>query len=147
MNSSRGRSSTEDMASIPFATRLRTTFSSCTPPARQAGPAPASAWCAGGGCAALSGGRGRRRFGSAIPTRRGRDDAEARGGPHELGHRPRLHLVHHVAALLLDGDLARPQLGGDLLVEQTGDDAGHHVALSRGERGVPVTELDQLASL
>jgi len=41
-------------------------------------------------------------------------------------------------ALLLDGGLAGPELGRDLLVEQTGDDAGHHLSLARGQGAVAV---------
>src|SRR5262249_49352746 len=38
---------------------------------------------------------------------------EPRDDTDQLGHRPDLHLTHHVPALLLDGGLAGAQVGGD----------------------------------
>jgi len=66
-------------------------------------------------------------------TRSARDGLHAqarRSGPARPPIRP--HLRHHVAALLLDGGLAGPELGRDLLVEQAGDDA----AITSRSRGV-----------
>ena len=45
-------------------------------------------------------------------------DLEHRGDAHQLGQRPGFHLLHDLAAMDLDRDLADPQLGGRLLVEQ-----------------------------
>ncbi len=43
------------------------------------------------------------------------------GTPGGGNFEPRPHLLHHVRTLFHDGDLAGPQLGGDLLVRQTSD--------------------------
>src|SRR6185369_16566979 len=51
------------------------------------------------------------------------------------------------SALLLDGGFARPEVGGDLLVEQTGDNPGHHVPLARRQRGVASAERRELLPL
>src|SRR6267142_1704060 len=50
--------------------------------------------------------------------------------PHQLGERGRAHLLHDVAAMNLDRDLADAQLGGNLLVEQASDDQGQHLTLA-----------------
>src|SRR5262249_6636064 len=60
--------------------------------------------------------------------------------PDQLGERARLHLPHDSAAMDLDGDLPRSELGGDLLVEHPRDDEGHDLALTRRQRGVTVLE-------
>src|SRR5262249_7634246 len=74
-------------------------------------------------------------------------DAESRREVHQFGHGPRLHLRHHVPALLLDGRFGSAQLAGDLLVEETGDDPCQHIALSWGERSVPAPKLRALLTL
>src|SRR4029453_13554210 len=74
-------------------------------------------------------------------------DSEPRREADELGHRAGLHLRHQVAALLLEGGLAGSQLAGDLLVEETGDDPGQHVALARSQGRVAPAELGALLTL
>src|SRR5262249_6161495 len=75
-----------------------------------------------------------------LPAARPRD-AEPRSEMHQLGHGASLHLRHHVSALFFDGRFAGAELAGDLLVEQTGDDACQHIALSWGKRSVPAAKL------
>jgi hypothetical protein len=53
-------------------------------------------------------------------------DAELLRQPHEVGQRAGPHLAHHLAAMDLDRDLADPELGGDLLVEEPPHDPLHH---------------------
>src|SRR5438309_7531029 len=77
-------------------------------------------------------------------TTPGRGDAEARGEADQLGDRSRLHLLHEMPALLLDGDFARPELARDLLVEETSDDPSQHVPLARGQQGVPASKRGEL---
>ena len=43
----------------------------------------------------------------------------------------RAHLLHDMAAMNLDRDLAEADLAGDLLVHQPGRDQRHHLALAR----------------
>ena len=49
-----------------------------------------------------------------------------------------------MSTLFLDGDLARSQLAGDLLVEQTRDNSGQHVTLARRQGGVSAAKLGEL---
>ena len=44
-----------------------------------------------------------------------------------------MHLSHHLAAVNLYSDLADAKVSGDLLVEATRYDHGHHLALTWGE--------------
>src|SRR5439155_25604381 len=46
----------------------------------------------------------------------------------------RLHLLHHLGAMRLDGALGDLELGRDLLVEQPRHDAGEHLAFAHGQR-------------
>src|SRR3954465_12020541 len=62
----------------------------------------------------------------------------------QVGEGVRLHLSHHLASVCLDGDLTDPELAGDLLVQQSGDDQGHDLALAVAELGVAVAESLQL---
>src|SRR5437588_585513 len=59
----------------------------------------------------------------------------------------RLHLRHHMRALLFDGGLAGAQLAGDLLVEKTGDDPCQHVSLTGSEGRVATTQVGAFAAL
>src|SRR5438876_2248368 len=77
----------------------------------------------------------------------GGTDPEPAGAPDQVRHRPRLHLQHDLAALLLDGGLGRPQLGGNLLVQEPGDDTGHHVPLACRQGVVASAELCELLAL
>jgi hypothetical protein len=63
--------------------------------------------------------------------------------PDQLRQRLGLHLVHDLMAMELDRDLARAELGGDLLVEQSRHDQSHHFALARCELFIPLTQLCQ----
>ena len=48
----------------------------------------------------------------------------------QIGQRGRLHLAYDVAAMDFDGDLADAHVGGNLLVEATGHDMRHDLALA-----------------
>src|SRR5689334_6455245 len=54
--------------------------------------------------------------------------------PHQLRQRLRLHFLHDLSAMHFDRDLAGAEVGGDLLVEHAGNDAFHHLALTRRQR-------------
>ena len=52
----------------------------------------------------------------------------------ELGERVRFHLLHDFAAVQFDGAFRQVQVGGDLLVQSSGDDQRKHLALAGCER-------------
>jgi hypothetical protein len=73
---------------------------------------------------------------------------EALGHSDEIGKRTGAHLSHHFSAVRLHGDLTRPELRSDLLVQQTGDDESHHFAFARSQRRVAMPKrLDLAASI
>src|SRR5215510_7297262 len=57
------------------------------------------------------------------------------------------HLAHDLPAVHLDSDFARPQVRGDLLVEEASDDPLHHVPLAGGERVIPLVQPGQCRPL
>src|SRR5262245_30494300 len=68
-----------------------------------------------------------------IPLRRCGSDPQPICLPHQVGHRGRVHLLHHLPAMDLDGHFAEAEVVCDLLVEQPRDDPAHHLTLTRGE--------------
>ena len=52
--------------------------------------------------------------------------------PHEFGYRLRAELLREAAPMSLDCTLSRTQIKGDLFVQLTAHDMGHHFSLSRG---------------
>src|SRR5262245_43932025 len=60
--------------------------------------------------------------------------SERLGHSHQVGQRPRPHLLHHAPAVDLHRDLGEIDLGGDLLVHEAGGDQGQDLLLARGER-------------
>ena len=59
---------------------------------------------------------------------------ESAGYSHQLGKRSGLHLLHDLAALNLERDLADAELGRSLLVEKTAHDQRQHLPLA-GRQG------------
>src|SRR5205823_3259623 len=90
--------------------------------------------------------RGFRRLLSAL-TSRVAGNPEASGVLDELSQRPGPHLQHDLPALFLDRGFRGAELAGDLLVEEAGDDSGHHVPFARGQGVVPATKLGELLPL
>src|ERR1700730_14905623 len=66
--------------------------------------------------------------------------AELLGHPNQVNRRFCLHLPHDVTALNLDGDLTRPELGGDLSVELPSDHLAHYLALALREHLEPLPQ-------
>src|SRR5712672_2269660 len=62
--------------------------------------------------------------------------SKALGHPHEVGQRPGVHLLHCMATMDLDRNLAEAELGGRLLVHKPCSDERHHLALACGEQFV-----------
>src|SRR5262245_26385745 len=60
-------------------------------------------------------------------------EPELRRHPDQHSHRVGLHLLHDVRAMELYRSLGGRELAGDLLVEQSRDDACQDLALARGE--------------
>jgi hypothetical protein len=54
--------------------------------------------------------------------------------PHEFSERSCLHLLHHMTAVNLDGDLAQAEFRGNLLVEKAPRDQCHDFALACRQR-------------
>jgi hypothetical protein len=52
---------------------------------------------------------------------------------HEIHHRPRTQLPHGLPTMHLNGDLAHPELGGNLLVHLTRHHQDHDLTLALGE--------------
>src|SRR5204863_6328342 len=75
------------------------------------------------------------------------DNPEASGALDQFRHRSGPHLQHDLPALFLDRRFRGAELAGDLLVEEAGDDSGHHVAFARGQGLVPATKLGDLLPL
>jgi len=65
---------------------------------------------------------------------------------HQFRQRPSSHLLHHPPPMDLDGDLARAELGSDLLVEKPGDHALHHLSLARRQRFKTALQFSDLGS-
>ena len=65
------------------------------------------------------------------------------GDLHQLGDRRDPHLLHHVRTVRLDRALGGAEIGGNLLVELAGDDAGEDLALARRERLVAGAQRTQ----
>ena len=59
----------------------------------------------------------------------------------QLGQRSRIHFLHHLAAMDLDGDFAGAQFARDLFVEQTRDHPGHDFTLASGQRIKSLAQL------
>src|SRR5947209_11684728 len=68
---------------------------------------------------------------------RGRLDPGPIGDANQFGERYRAHLLHHPAAVDFDRLFHSAEIGGDNLVELSGDDALEDLALARGERRQP----------
>jgi signal transduction histidine kinase len=74
-------------------------------------------------------------------------DLQRSSHSHQLGKRAGAHLLHDLATMNLDGDLADAELGRGLLVEQPGDDQRQDLALAgRQTRQAPL-QPGQLGSL
>src|SRR5262245_59295177 len=66
---------------------------------------------------------------------------ERLGHPNEVRHRTRAHLLHDPATMHLDGVLGDPQLAADLFVQTTDNDEIEDLALARGQRAEPSSEV------
>src|SRR2546430_45634 len=71
--------------------------------------------------------------------RRG-SDAESCGDRNELRKRISLHLLHDLASMRLDGDLADAETIAHLFVQQAGDHQLHDLAFALRERSVAVAK-------
>src|SRR5215469_1292813 len=65
----------------------------------------------------------------------------------KIGQRARLHLAHHVGAMDLGGDLAGPDLSGDLLVHAAHHHQRHDGPLPRGQRFIALAQDGHLLLL
>ena len=68
-------------------------------------------------------------------------DAHLVGHSHELGEGASPHLSHDLAAMDGNGDFARAELGGGLLVQKATDHEWQYLALSRSQTLVVPLEL------
>ena len=70
-------------------------------------------------------------------------DLQFLGNPHEVGERRCPHLLHDLAAVHFNGDLADTEFRGGLFVQEAADDERQHVALAPCKSRQAMMQLGQ----